>query len=204
MTKTPQWLYDSRDRLRSHDDQPWDADDSMPENYVLTTPIGELVTAFATHGGPTYQIKLAWLTMFAARRAIPCWKLYSDSNEPVDALAAIQDWLATRKERDWTPFTVPPQPTERGVPIVDCRACDTGCVADATSQAASFIENRSHQSAICSLAAADMAFDQSPVGSVNNYRQWFIDVAIPGAHKECDLTVAEQAAFQDYDNIRLS
>lgn len=196
-TRSPSWLNDACDRLKSRFDEPWDADEWMGDDYLLTTPTGELVTAFATNCDPRYQIQLIWLTMFATRRAIPCWKLYCDSDQPLDTVVAICNWLNTSEEQDWSAFSVPAKPTENGKPIVDCRECDTSCVADAAAQTARFIDTRNHLNAICALSAADMAFDQSPVGSVDNFRKWLIEIAIPAAYAERELRTDEQTAFQD-------
>ena len=195
----PAWLTASCDRLRSHSQSPWDADDFMEDEYVWASPIGELVSAFVKNGVQTAETQLIWLMMFAARRALPCWQIYCDTTQPIDTVNAIHDWLVTRQPRDWSRFTTPAQSSHGGIPIIDCRACDTGASAGAAAEAAQFIEERKLIYVVYSLSSADVALDQSPLQSGNHYRQWFMDVAIPGAYLQRNLTDEEQSAFLDYD-----
>jgi hypothetical protein len=51
--------------------------------------------------------------------------------------------------------------------------------------------------AIC-VSAADMAFDQSPLGSRDHFRRWLIEVAAPAAIARRSLTDEEAARFRDY------
>jgi len=199
MNQLPDWLTAACDRLRSRDTEPWDADEDMGDEFLRTTTTGELVTAFFNNADTrAAHVQLSWLLMFAARRALPCWQLYCDTTEPIDTVSAIRDWLVDDKPSDWSKFTLPAKPSNRGVRIVDCRECDTGCVADAAALAARFIAEGDPICAVCALSDADAAFDQSPLGSHGDYRKWFIEVALPAAHGLRELTADEQTAFQNY------
>src|SRR5689334_25201908 len=62
-----------------------------------------LVDAFVSESaGDDARQRLAWLSMFAARRALPCWELYCDDEQPVRTVAALESWLvAGRLPRSW-------------------------------------------------------------------------------------------------------
>ncbi len=187
----PAWLVVAQNRLRSRIDEPWDADDWMPN--LDKTATGELAIAFQENS-PDANTQLTWLMMFCVRRVLPCWTIYCDSDQPAETVDAIHTWLVDGVRINWHKYTTPAIPTENGQRIVDCRKCDTGCVARAAAEAAQFIVTPAHALATCSLSAADMAMEQSPVGSFSGYRKWFIDIAIPAAHSMIELTDDEQLA----------
>lgn len=197
MTSLPDWLDSACERLRRRCDEPWDADDWMDHDHLWTTPTGELVKAVIDHNPRgVAEIQLCWLMMFAVRRALPCWELYCDTTQPQDTVESLREWLVEGRACDWSKFTVPAQPSYRGAPIEDCRWCDTGCVARAAAESARFVVERDPILAICSLSASDMAFEQSPLGSSDHYREWFIEIAIPAAYAQRELTSEEQSAFR--------
>jgi len=182
--------------------RPWrDADDSMDREYVMHTELGDLVRAFESVAPDEAYMRLAWLSMFAARRALPCWELYCDGRAPQEAVLAVRDWLLTGvAPRNWKPHTKPGLPAYKGKRIVDCRECDTGCAADSAAQAARFATTRDLFDAVCALSAAYSAFDQSPLGSREEFDRWLLDVAVPAAYACRELTSEERVAFRTYDD----
>src|SRR5258708_674147 len=63
----------------------------------------ELIATFVSESaGEDPGRRLAWLSMFAARRALPCWELYCDDEQPVRTVAALESWLvAGQLPRSW-------------------------------------------------------------------------------------------------------
>ena len=190
----PKWLTGAQGRLRTRSDEPWDADDWMPN--LNSTATGELTTTFQKNS-PDANQQLLWLMMFCIRRVLPCWTIYCDTNQPGETVDAIRKWLVDGVQCEWNKYTTPAVPTEGGKRIVDCRECDTGCVARAAAEAAQFAITPTHTLATCSLSAADMAVEQSPVGSFAGYRRWFIDIAIPAAFSMTELTMVQQLAHTE-------
>ena len=53
------------------------------------------------------------------------------------------------------------------------------------------------------MSAATTAFDQSPLGERENFRHWLLEVAVPAAYEDRELTAEEQRAFRSYDEAEL-
>ncbi|WP_417374944.1 hypothetical protein [Gimesia maris] len=197
LTDQPVWLSSVCERVKTQCDQAWDS--FVVGEQAWDTPMGELVASFLKHGGPKAELQLIWLMMFATRRVLPCWQIYCDTSEPIETVNVIRNWLIAPQPQDWSKFITPAEPAYQGVPIVDCRQCDTSAVASAAAKAAEFIKHRNPLAVIESLGDADAAIDQSPLQAGNHYREWFINVAIPTAYLLRDLTTDEQSAFLDYN-----
>lgn len=182
--------------------RPWrDADEDMDREYVMHTELGDLVRAFDGVAPDKAFIRLAWLSMFAARRALPCWDLYCDGRAPHEAVLAVREWLLTGvAPRNWKPHTKPGLPAYRGKRIVDCRECDTGSAASSAAQAARFAASRDPFNAVCALSDAHTAFDQSLLGRSEEFDRWLLDVAVPAAYDCRELTSEERVAFRWYDD----
>lgn len=179
---------------------PWhDVDESMDKEFVMHTELGELVQAFHDISPDHGYFRLGWLSMFAARRALPCWELYCDGNGPLDAVIAVRNFLLTRAEpRTWKNFTKVALPAYKGKRIADCRECDTGCAAESAAQCAKFIATHDLVHAVSGLSAAYMAFDQSPLGKLDEFDRWLLNVAVPAAYDCRELTAEEMMKFRTY------
>jgi hypothetical protein len=46
---------------------------------------------------------------------------------------------------------------------------------------------------------ADMAFDQSPFGESDHFREWLLDFAVPAAFGGREMTATEREALREYD-----
>jgi len=195
----PPVISDACEVLRSHIGDPWDADDAMDVEYVRASPLGPLVEAIESL--QEYRMApLAWLTLYTARRALPCWELYCDSSGPLDAVRVAKQWLATgARPVDIAKLAVVTQPSYHGIPIGDCRACDTGAAAESAAQLIRFLDTRNPLNAIYCISAADSAFDQSPLVEKDHFREWLLDYAIPIAVEDREMSQQEQNALREYD-----
>ena len=175
----------------------WDSERWMDRSVLDERPILPLVEAFLVDSDLGRR-KLTWLCLFAARRALPAWKLYCDGERPRLALDALTEYL-----RDGVPcdpnFAVAEPPAIHGSPIVDCRAADTGCAAEAAALAVKFSLSGDPLDAMECLSAADGALDQSPLGNQEQFRRWFSSIAIPAAWANRGLSPTEQESFRSYD-----
>jgi hypothetical protein len=178
----------------------WGAHEGMIDSHVRSSPLGRLVAAFGEPANPHTRKQLSWLVFFAARRALSCWECYCDTTEPHDALKAIETYLLSGiSPSSWTPYTIETLPSYKGVRIVDCRACDTECASAAVATAAKFMETGTDLFAIYALSDADAAFDQSPLGGMEEFRYWLLKVAVPIAYEAREMTLEEQNLYRDYD-----
>lgn len=139
--------------------------------------------------------------MFAARRALPCWELYCDRNTPHVAVEAIKNWLLWSTPNSWQALSEQPPPSYRGNLIEDCRYCDTSCVAASVASAVRFIISSKPLIAMSAISYADGAFDQSPLGSCDNLRNWIVDIAIPAAYQQRELSIKEQNLYRTYNAL---
>jgi hypothetical protein len=172
----------------------------MDSAYVRASPLGCLVQAFESLPKPATG-PLAWLTLFVARRALPCWELYCDGSGPLDAVWAAQQWLATgARPVNIAQLARVTQPSYHGIRIRDCRACDTGAAAESAAQLTRFLDTQDPFNAIYCVSAADAAFDQSPLVEKDHFREWLLDFAIPIAVKDHEMTQQEQNALREYDS----
>ena len=172
----------------------------MSRELVLARPLAGLVGAFGTcKADNEAHRRLTWLSMFVARRALPCWELYCDGQEPHSAVAAVEAWLAsTEKTSDVAAYAQPASPGFRGRAIVDCRVSDTSCAARAAAYSARLIGSADPFHAIFAISAADAAFDQSPLQQGDNFRTWLIDYAIPIAYAQREMSATERNALREY------
>jgi hypothetical protein len=53
------------------------------------------------------------------------------------------------------------------------------------------------------LSSADSAFDQSPLNQKDQFRRWLIEVAVPVATADRDLTEEEASRFRNYSLAEL-
>lgn len=178
-----------------------DADDAMERSYVMSTEIGRLVQAFCVPDDLKGKMCLRWLVFFAARRALPCWDLYCDGDKPLLTVKAMELILnGAEKDASLRRYTSCAAPAYGGVPIVDCRSCDTTCAGVACSEAARFFLKNDLFIAVCALSSAYMAFDQSPMGRKEQFKKWVLEVAVPAAWDCRELTLEEQHRFRSYDD----
>lgn len=178
----------------------WDAGEGMNEEYVRNSPLGRLIGAFGDCTQPLPKQRLSWLVFFTARRALPCWDAYCDTTEPHIALAVMEKFLLHGvTPPSWIPYTTETFPSYKGVDINDCRWCDTSCASGAVAEAAKFIETGNDLYAMYAVSGADMAFDQSPLGRFDNFRQWLLKVAVPVAYEAREMTFEEQNLYREFD-----
>jgi len=165
----------------------------------------ELIAAFVSESaGEEARQRLAWLSMFAARRALPCWELYCDGEQPIRTVAALESWLVAGKlPRSWAAFTEPALPRFLGLRIDDCRECDTAAAADSAAWAARFASSGDLTYAVGALVQADGAFDESPLGRREQFRRWLVEVAVPAAWDCRELSRDERKAFRDFDEAHV-
>jgi hypothetical protein len=179
----------------------WDIEDSMSSTDLWASPLGKFVAAFNVHSSGPDSLRL--LALFAARRALACWKLYCDGTFPLDGVVAAERSLADGSIDAVARFQQPALPSFRGTPIRDCRECDTSSSASAVSHMARlFCNGEPRELALC-LSAADTAFDQSPLGGRDQFRRWLLEVAVPAAMERRELTSEEMSRFRDYSLAQL-
>lgn len=191
-------------------------------------PIFErLVAEFGKEPEPEARRRLGWLALFAARRALPCWELYCDGQQPILTVETVRNWLLTgeppkivensrslfsflpwlKKESPqhdgWGIHTSPAEPKYRGRRIRDCRACDTSCAANSAAATAKFASTGDPSQVVEALVGADDAFDQSPLGSADNFRRWLVEIAIPAAWRCQDMSSADQQALRQYNEAEI-
>lgn len=185
------------DSLRPAFNQAWDADDGMDGTYVRQSPLGRLVGAYEAQDALE---ALKWLTFFAAKRALPCWELYCDNTQPQQALDAAEQWLQRGiRPTNVSTLATAAQPVYRGQVIGDCRYCDTVSASSAAAELIRFLDTSNTLHAIYCLSAADVAFDQSPLGSKDHFREWLFDYAVPSSFERRTLTDSEQNVLREYD-----
>lgn len=167
----------------------------------------DLIAAFVSEStGEDARRRLAWLSMFVARRALPCWELYCDGEQPIRTVAALEIWLVAGKlPRSWDDFTEEALPRFLGLRIDDCRECDTGAAAYSAALAAQFASSGDVSCAVGALVQADGAFDESPLGRREQFHRWLVEVAVPAAWDCRELSPDERRAFRDFDeeHVRL-
>jgi hypothetical protein len=169
----------------------------MPRSVLDERPVLPLIEAFLEDRDHGRQ-KLTWLCLFAARRALPAWKLYCDGERPHLAIEALSRFLQDGVPCDPS-LAVAESPSFRGRPIVDCRAADTGSASEAAALAVRFSLDGDPLDAMECVSAAEGALDQSPLGGQEKFRSWFALVAIPAAWANRALSSDEQEAFRSYD-----
>jgi hypothetical protein len=184
--------------LTHHAHEPWDADTSLGPEAAWKSVPGRLVDAIRS-GVPSPAEVLSLLALAAAKRSLACWELYCAGDIPIRAVEAAERALCGGG----------PLPEERleepaESPFEDCRACDTGCAADAAAHLVRLVRGHDPVDCIYCLSAADMAFDQSPLGARDEFRRWLSEVVLPAAVERRPLTADEESALRQYsmDEIR--
>jgi hypothetical protein len=167
--------------------------------------IKDLIAAFVSESaGEDARRRLAWLSMFAARRALPCWELYCDGEQPIRTVAALESWLvAGELPFSWDAFTQPALPRFLGLRIDDCRECDTAASADSAAWAPQFASSGDVTYAVGAVVQADGAFEHSPLGRREQFRRWLVEVAVPAAWDCRELSPDERRAFRDFDEAEV-
>jgi hypothetical protein len=201
MPGLPAALEEAVERCRSTIDEHWgDVGTDDDDAVKVSSPHWHLVRALGDSGpGETARRRLARLALFSARRALACWELYCDKDRPrraVDAVARHLDGGAT--DAPWDELSIAAGPAYRGRPITDCRFCDTSCAAEAAAHAALFVRGGDINDAYQCVGYADMAFDQSPLCEEDHFREWLLDVAVPAAFEDREMTATEQEALKEY------
>lgn len=195
-------LKDAVEQCRSRIDEHWgDVGTNDDESVKATSPLWHLVEALGRSGPePIARLRLARLTFFAARRALACWELYCDGDGPQRAVEAVGRSIeGERVDASWSDLSVAAVPAYRGRPIFDCRFCDTSCAAEAAAHAIRFLRGGDINEAYQCVGYADMAFDQSPFGAGDHFREWLLDFALAAAFEVRELTAKEQEALREYN-----
>lgn len=201
MLELPTALVEAIEQCRSTIDEHWgDVGTEDDEEVKASSPLWHLVKALGdSEPADVARRRLARLAFFAARRALTCWELYCDEDGPLRALEAVERWLDGRDEdASWDDLTIAAAPAYRRSPITDCRFCDTSCAAEAAAHAARLIRGGDIDDAYQCVGYADMAFDQSPLGEEDHFREWLLDHAVPVAFEDREMTATEREALRDY------
>jgi hypothetical protein len=202
MPELPSDVQAAIEECRRHLDEYWGdlgVDDEVAINP--SCPLWRLVNALGNSGSDQQaRSRLARLASFAARRALPCWEVYCDGDRPQRAVEAVGRYLSgDRTVGPWDELSVPAAPAYRGDPIGDCRFSDTSCVAQAAAHAVLYVAGSDIEDAYRCVGYADMAFDESPLGEDDHFREWLLDLAVPIAFAEREMTCLEQEALREYD-----
>jgi hypothetical protein len=188
--------------LRRSAEENWDLGESTTDSRLWASPLGRFVAAF--RNSVQGLTALHWLALFAARRALACWQLYCDGTIPLEGVRTAEQFLRGQVPSSaLRTFMEPARPSYRGTPIVDCRECDTGSAAKAVACMARLIADGNLRDLAICLSVADMAFDQSPLVHRDQFQRWLIEVAIPVALEERDLTDEEASRFREYSLAEL-
>jgi hypothetical protein len=188
-----------RDILTRHASDPWDADTTLGPTVAWGSPPGLLVAAVLRAVASPSEV-LAFLTLAVAKRSLACWELYCDRDDPIRAVEAAERAIRFGGPVPTEQLEEPAEPTFGGVPIVDCRACDTGSASDAVAHLVRFVRRRDPLDAIFCLSAAEIAFDQSPLGERDDFHRWLRDVALPAAVERRPLSSDEESAYRQYSS----
>lgn len=170
----------SYDALNEGIDDNWDSDDAMPEEHVLSLPVGKFVM-------DTFAIDpevLSWLVFFVARRALPCWETPNDHGIARKRIVDLGRFLLFGVEPDWSQL-------EMAVthPYGDNRFSETQSAADSAAEAARYIHKKDPMQAIYSISSADLAYDH--IRTQDLFRVWFVQVAVPVAFEKREMTPEE-------------
>lgn len=210
------------DELKSHITEAWDAHEAMERSAVFASPLGKLVTTFGDceRGNETYR-RLAWLSFFVARRSLDCWEHHRAEPKPFEAVAFLRDWIAAGMtppeitspswfERvrsavgtasdPWIEFARPAKPRFRE--ISDCCYSEWASAAGAVANAVQFSASGDALHAIYVLGDADVAHGECSIHG-EKYRDWLMDVAIPVAWSQREMSSEELNAFKTYDQEKI-
>lgn len=197
----PQQVEAARNKLQEVGWPNWHINDITRRDEAEERALGQLIASFGScEVGTEAHKRLVWLVFFTARRSLPCWKIYCDTDEPERAIGAVQKWLTHNfQSPEWEELSIEPKPSFQGELILDCRECDTAAAAEAAAWTVRFLVSGQPLQAAYSVSASDSAFDQSPLGSQDDFRKWFCQVAVPVAYEQREMTHEEKQAFRDYD-----
>ena len=56
---------------------------------------------------------------------------------------------------------------------------------------------------MCAISCVDGAFDQSALGERDNFRNWFVDIAVPAAYQQRELSIREQNLYRTYNALEI-
>ena len=171
--------------LRTGLDVTWDADDGMPDDYVMSLPTGRFVMAAHSFDPEV----LCWLTYFAARRALSCWEESCSERRPRRIVEQIGGFLCRGEAVDWGDAArATPSPHN------DCLHSETQSASDAVAECARYIVEREPRNAVYCISAANVAYDHVLTGDA--FRPWLVKLAIPIALNKREMTWAEQEALR--------
>ena len=126
----------------------WDADDGMPLDRVLTSPLGRAMRRIhdADRGA------LEWICFFVARRALACWDMSCGDLRPREMVRLIGEHLLDRRTSLDEPCTLIRSPHR------DCRYSDTQGAADSVAHAARYVRDGMAPDSIFCVSGADLAY----------------------------------------------
>ena len=168
--------------LRDSVSEIWDADDGMPLEHVLGSPLGQATRLIHEDDRTT----LKWVCYFVARRALACWDLSCEDSRPRNMVRVIGRHLADPD------VSLDDLCELIRSPHSDCRYSDTQGAADSVAHAARYLRGESLPDAIYCISGADLAYDH--VLTEDGFREWLIEVAIPVASEHREMTFDERFA----------
>lgn len=186
--------------LIEHIHEPWDADDRMDVEWFSTNPIMLFIENIKNTCPENWIAILSHLCFNLATRALPCYELYSEGKKPrrtLDLAYRILNHFPFQEKIE--EFFTPEKPFANGAEIIDCRACDTFCASTASAEALKFIATQNIHSALFCISSAEMALDQSPLGLQEDFRRWLIEIAIPNALENIDISYSDLNKYRNYD-----
>jgi hypothetical protein len=202
MPELPAALGDAVEQCRSRIDEHWgDVGTNDDEAIKASSPLWRLIESLGT-SGPEEEARrrLARLASFAARRVLACWELYCDGDGPRRAVEAVDRWIGGEgSDFPSDTLSIAAAPAYQGRPITDCRFCDTSRASQAAAHAVLYAAGGDIDDAYRCAVSADMAFDQSPLGEEDHFREWLLDYAVPIAYEGREMTPEEREALREYD-----
>jgi hypothetical protein len=177
--------------LKDKEGKIWDADDSMDDNYVASSPLGQFCTAIHSLDPEILQ----WITYFCAKRSLSCWEVYRSGKEPREYVNQIGEYLKTKKDANWAKLKKPIKS-----PYGDCRYSVMASVAESISNSAKYIHEHNLLSAIYSISGADVAYDH--VLTKDNFRKWLMDFATRVASEKREMNESEVDALRSSKDIK--
>ncbi|SHJ18020.1 hypothetical protein SAMN02745181_1384 [Rubritalea squalenifaciens DSM 18772] len=170
--------------LQEHISAIWDADDGMPRDYVMGSPLGMALN----HIHDSDSEALRWLSYFVARRALPCWESLCEESRPRDVLEIIGESFhrgLNISDEECRPIISPHR---------DCLYSATQGAADAVMHASCYLKDGNVMDAIYGLSSADLAYDHMLLE--DEFRKWLIEVAVPVSFEHREMSYEERGAFR--------
>ncbi|WP_339747668.1 hypothetical protein [uncultured Rubinisphaera sp.] len=187
----------------------WCAGDHLPQSEVRSSiPWAIVDSIYQSANDPTDAVSIVALTCtFVARRSLACWFNYCDDSYPLQLADRLVSAIIKNDMNAITlDDTVPCYPTEKGIPIVDCRQADTMAASESVAYAAAYFIKQKIELAVFSLSDATAAFNESPIASYDfeeRMQEWLLTVAIPAAVEQRELNFEEQSALADFSPFLL-